>query len=138
MNAIIPCYSTQSDREYNAVVIDLGGLFVKELENRRYAFNQAHRLGDALYSHEYHCKQVSLPDTNDEMLLTPDGLVALAPNLEDCGSPRLTFKQPEIPFLVVVEEGFFFEFDAPDSWGNVISYFTDIFLLEDVRKFLNA
>ena len=138
MNAVVGCYSTHSDREYNAVVIDLSELFVKELENRRYAFDQARKLGDALYSHEYHCNQVSLPDTNDEMLLTPDGLVALAPYLKDCGSPRLTFEQPETPFLVVVKEGFFLEFDAEDSWGNTISYFTDTFSLGDVREVLHA
>ena len=72
------------------------------------------------------------------MLLTPDGLVALAPYLKDCDNPRLTFEQPEISFLVVVKEGFFLEFDAEDSWGNTISYFTDTFSLEDVSEVLHA
>ena len=49
MNAVIGCYSTHSDRYYDAAVIDLGGLFVEELENRRYAFDQAHKLDDVLY-----------------------------------------------------------------------------------------
>lgn len=39
MNVVIGCYSTTPDREYNAAVIDLGGLFVRELKNRRYAFD---------------------------------------------------------------------------------------------------
>ena len=137
VNALIPCYSTHSDRHYDSVVIELGGLFVKELENRRHVFDQAQRLDDALYSHEYHCSRVSLPETDDEPL-DPGGLVALAPQLRDFGNSGVTFKQPEIPFLVVVTEGFFFEFDAEDSWGNTISYFTDTFSLEDLRKVLNA
>ena len=137
MNALVPCYSTHSDRHYNAAVIDLSGLFIEELENRRYAFDQARKLDDALYSHEYHCNRVSLPETDDEPL-DPGGLVALAPQLKDLGNPNLTLNQPELPFLVVVTEGFFFEFDAEDSWGNVIPYFTDTFSLEDVRGVLNA
>ena len=138
MNALIPCYSTHSDRHYDAAVIDLGGLFVKELENRRYTFDQARKLDGELYSHEYHCNRVSLPETEDDEPLDPGGLAALAPQLKDLGNPKLTLKQPELPFLVVVAEGFFFEFDAVDSWGNVIPYFTDQFSLEDVRGVLNA
>lgn len=138
MNVLIGCQSTSSDREYNAVVIDLGGLFVKELENRRYAFDPSHRLDDRLYSHEYHCERISLPDIEGDELLAPDDLVALAPLLKDLGNPTATFSRPEIPFMVVVKEGFFFEFDAEDSWGNIISYFTDTFSLDDGRKVLNA
>ena len=138
MNALIGCRSTSSDREYNAVVIDLGGLFVRELENRSYAFGQSHRLDDRLYSHEYKCERVSLPKIEGDELLVPDNLVALTPLLKDLGNPDITFVRPEIPFLVVVKEGFFFEFDAEDSWGNIISYFTDTFPLDDVRKVLNA
>ena len=137
MNTLIPCFSTHSDRHYNAAVIDLSGLFVRELENRRYAFDQAYKLDHALYSHEYHCNRVSLPTTDDE-LLDPGGLVALAPQLRDLGHPKVTFKQPETPFLVVVKEGFFLEFDAVDSWGSTIPYFTDTFSLEDVSEVLRA
>lgn len=138
MNALIGCYSTSSDREYNAVVTDLGGLFVKELENRSYAFDQSHMLDDRLYSHEYHCERISLPDVKGDELLAPDDLVALAPLLKDLGDPDVTFVQPEIPFLVVVKDDFFFEFDAEDSWGNIISYFTSRFSLAEVRSLLHA
>ena len=138
MNALIPCYTTHSDRYYNAAVIDLGGLFVKELENRRFMFDQACKLDDGLYSHEYRCARVSLPRVEEDELLGPDGLVALAPILKDLGNPTVTFSRPEIPFLVVVKDSFFFEFDAQDSWGNTISYFTDRFSLDEIRRLLSA
>ncbi len=138
MNALIGCQSTSSDREYHAVVIDLGGLFVRELENRRYAFNRALKQDDGLYSHEYHCARVSLPDVEGDELLAPDDLVTLAPLLKDLGNPDVSFTRPEIPFLVVVKDRFFFEFDADDSWGNTISYFTDVFSLVEVGKVFHA
>lgn len=120
------------------VAIDLGGLFVRELENRRYAFDQALKLDDGLYSHEYHCAWVALPRTEEGTLSNPSGLVALASRLKVPDNPNVTFGLPEIPFLVVVEDGFFVEFDAEDSWGNTISYFTDRFSMDDVRKVLDA
>lgn len=138
MNALTGCQSTSNDREYNAVALDLSRLTVKVLETRRFMFDQVHKLDDGLYSHEYHCERVSLPDVKGDELLAPNDLVALALLLKDLGDPDVRFIRPEIPFLVVVENGFFFEFDSEDSWGNVISYFTDRFSFAEVRSLFHA
>ncbi len=107
MNALIGCYSERPNRKYDSITRDLSGLFVSELEHRRYAFDQALKLDSGLYSHEYHCARAALPEVEADELSDPGGLVALTPLLKDLSDPNVTFIRLEIPFLVVVKDGFF-------------------------------
>lgn len=89
---------------------------------------------ETLYAHEYRCNRIALAEFKyDGPLTNPGGLVSFGAALAEREELEHELISPEIPFLVVVKEGFFFEFDAHDSWGNTISHFTDTFSLDDIR-----
>ena len=136
MNVLISCYSTAPDREHDAVAADMGSLFVRELENRQFAFHNACKLDDKLYSHEYHCARLSLPVVRDEIWEAPDGLLLLSTKLSEMDLEETELTGPELPFLVVESRGFHFNFVAGDAYGNPVTYETDVFTLDDVRSVL--
>ena len=140
MWVLIGCYSPAPDRKHDAAVVDMGSLFIRELENRRFTFLQAHKLDNKLYSMEYHDNRLGIPDTegiegwDDPSSLGLQLFREVMADLKVDEGPSIT--RPELPFLVTTKKGFHYNFVADDAYGNKVLYETNKFTLDDVRKML--
>lgn len=132
---VVGCYSTQPNRQYDAVVFTVDHSTIRHMEQLQASFNNQRLNNQHLYRHEFRTRNLYLIES-EYMLDEPGNVTPLDKHLRELEIEAKEVSLTKIlnGYLSVIDGGFFYNWDGRrEKNGPSEEYESQFFTLNELR-----